>query len=236
MKRPVVAIDGPAGAGKSTVTRLVAEQLGYLLVDTGALYRTIALAADRRHISWDEPEGIEALARELVRTGAVVLVQGEGGRMRVLLDGEDVSESIRTQQIGQGASKVSALPGVREALLDMQRNAGKEGGVVLEGRDIGTVVFPRAEAKFYLTASVEVRAERRHAELRAKGEHAELEDVRKEVIERDRRDSTRPIAPLRQAADAVVVDSSTLTVAEVVETIVTRVREIERALGAEPRT
>jgi cytidylate kinase len=236
LKRPVVAIDGPAGAGKSTVTKLVAERLGYLLVDTGALYRTIALAAQLRKISWDDSPRLEALADELVQSQAVAMVRADEGRMRVLLEGTDVSDRIRTQDIGQGASKVSALPGVRAALLDMQRNAGKEGGVVLEGRDIGTVVFPLAEAKFYLTASVEVRAGRRHAELRAKGQTPDLEEVREEVIERDHRDSTRPVAPLRQAEDAVVVDSSSLTIAEVVELIVSRVQEIERALRGEPAT
>jgi cytidylate kinase len=233
LRRPVVAIDGPAGAGKSTVTKLVAERLGYLLVDTGALYRTIALAAERRGVAWDDAPAVEALARALVEQRAVELAQGGGGRMQVLLNGEDVSDSIRTQSIGQGASKVSALPGVRAALLDLQRNAGKQGGVVLEGRDIGTVVFPDAEAKFYLTATVDVRAERRHAELRAKGERAEFAEVRDEVIERDRRDSTRPVAPLRQAPDAVVVDSSGLSVAQVVDAIVERVRRVERELCAE---
>jgi CMP/dCMP kinase len=234
LKRPVVAIDGPAGAGKSTVTKLVAERLGYLLVDTGALYRTIALAAQLRSVSWDDSQRVEALAEELVESEAVAMARGDDGRMRVLLEGSDVSDRIRTQDIGQGASKVSALPGVRSALLDMQRNAGRGGGVVLEGRDIGTVVFPGAEAKFYLTASVDVRAGRRHAELRSKGQTPDLDEVREEVIERDHRDSTRPVAPLRQADDAVVVDSSSLTVPEVVEVIVSRVQEIERALRAEP--
>ncbi|HEV8248115.1 MAG TPA: (d)CMP kinase, partial [Polyangiaceae bacterium] len=150
---------------------------------------------------------------------------------RVLFAGEDISGQIRTLEIGQGASKVSAMPRVRAALLAMQRDAGRVGGVVLEGRDIGTVVFPDAEAKFYLTASVDVRAGRRFAELSAGGAQADLEQVKREVLERDRRDSTRPIAPLKQAADAVVLDSSDLPVDQVVQRIVRHVRAVQAALS-----
>ncbi len=233
-QRPVVAIDGPAGAGKSTVTRLVAEKLGYVLVDTGALYRTVALAAFRRGVAYEDVDALAHLTRELVQSESIQLVRASAPRggeaQRVLLAGEDVTAAIRQQQMGQGASQVSSVPAVREALLALQRGAGAAGGVVMEGRDIGTVVFPDAEAKFFLTASVEVRARRRHEELQGKGEAPSLEDVQREVAERDRRDTSRPISPLKQAADAQVVDSSELGVEAVAESIAARVREVERRL------
>lgn len=231
--RPVVAIDGPAGAGKSTVTRVVAERLGYVLVDTGALYRSVALAAERAGIGWNDAEQLAELAAELETSGGVRLERTEAG-LRVLLRGEDVSQAIRTLAIGQGASQVSAVPGVRRALLGLQRAAGAEGGVVLEGRDIGTVVFPDAEAKFFLTASVDVRAQRRFEELVASGQNPSFDEVRREVRDRDERDSTRPIAPLRRAADAIEVDSSTLPIELVVERIVEHVRAVERRLAGAP--
>jgi cytidylate kinase len=226
-RRPIVAIDGPAGAGKSTVAKRVAQTLGYLLVDTGALYRTIALSAARRTIGFDDVERVGELAEELARSGAVRLRSDSEGVARVELDGEDVSGFIRTPEISQGASKVSAVPRVREALLEMQRAAGRSGGVVLEGRDIGSVVFPEAEVKVFLTASVDERAKRRLADLVRAGTPTALEVVKGEVVERDRRDSTRPIAPLVQAKDAVVVDSSSLGVDEVVASIVALVKRAE---------
>jgi cytidylate kinase len=226
-----VAIDGPAGAGKSTVTRKVAERLGYVIVDTGALYRLVALAAEQAGVSFDDAARTSALAELLVAESAVQLRRGADGAQQVLLRGKDASTAIRTQTIGQGASKVSAHPGVRKALLELQRSQGREGAVVLEGRDIGTVVFPDAEAKFFLTASVEVRAQRRRDELAARGTPPSLEEVLSEVNERDRRDSTRPVAPLKQAADAELVDSSALTVEQVVELIVAAVRSVERRLA-----
>ncbi|HEY4105646.1 MAG TPA: (d)CMP kinase [Polyangiaceae bacterium] len=234
MKRPVVAIDGPAGAGKSTVTKRVAKELGYLLVDTGALYRAVALAALRAGVSWDDDRALGAFALRLVDEHAVELASDSNGGVAVRLGGEDVSLAIREPNVSQGASKVSAVPAVRDALLDMQRAAGAAGGVVLEGRDIGTVVFPSAEAKFFLTASVDVRARRRLDELVSRGTAAEFEDVRREVSERDLRDSTRPIAPLKQAADAVSIDSSALSIDQVVARIVARVREVEAELNARP--
>jgi cytidylate kinase len=227
---PVVAIDGPAGAGKSTVTKRVAKSLGYLIVDTGALYRTIALAVQRAGLDFDDAERVGALAESLVARAAVKL-EGDADGTRVLLDGEDVSGSIRTPILSQGASKVSAQPRVREALLELQRAGGREGGVVLEGRDIGTVVFPDAEAKVFLTASVDERARRRFEELEASGVNVEFHGVRAEVLERDQRDSTRPIAPLRKAADAMELDSSTLSIDQVVARIVAHVKAIEVKLS-----
>lgn len=227
MKRPVVAIDGPAGAGKSTVTKLVAERLGYLLVDTGALYRTVALAVARAGIAFEDEKRVGDLAEALASQNAVSVGRAADGAMLVFLFGEDVSSKIRTQELGQGASIVSAQPRVREALLELQRAAGRDGGVVLEGRDIGTVVFPQAEAKFYLTASVDERARRRHAQLAAAGTPADLETVRSEVVVRDHRDSTRPIAPLRRAPDAIEVDSSGISIEDVVDHIVSRVKVLE---------
>lgn len=229
-RRPVVAIDGPAGAGKTTVTRRVAAALGYLLVDTGAIYRSVALAAARAGLAYEQSEEIGRLAEALADRDAIRFESGAEGTQRVLLDGDDVSTAIRTQAISEGASKVSAIPAVRAALLEMQRRAGRQGGVVLEGRDIGSVVFPDAEAKFFLTASVEVRAERRRSELLARGEPAEREAIEREVRERDHRDSTRAAAPLTQAPDAELVDSSGLDVDQVVGRIVARVREVEQRL------
>jgi cytidylate kinase len=229
-ERPVVAIDGPAGAGKSTVTSKVARSLGYLLVDTGALYRAVALAAQRAGIGFDDTDGVGTLAEALVARDAVKLEGDAEGNARVLLDGEDVSQAIRTQELGQGASKVSAQPRVRAALLELQRSAGRQGGVVLEGRDIGTVVFPDAEVKLFLTASVEERARRRFEQLKASGQSAILSEVTSDVVERDRRDSSRPIAPLVQAADATVIDSSALGIDEVVARIVVHVRDVEARL------
>ena len=226
-KRPIVAIDGPAGAGKSTVAKRVAQALGYVLVDTGALYRTIALAAMRRQIGFDELDRVGELAEQLAETSAVRLRNDAEGVARVELEGEDVSGFIRTPEISQGASKVSAIPRVRAALLEMQREAGRVGGVVLEGRDIGSVVFPEAEVKVFLTASVDERAKRRLAELVRAGTATDIEAVKGEVIERDRRDSTRPIAPLVQAKDATVVDSSSLGIDEVVDAIRALVKRAE---------
>ncbi len=224
----VVAIDGPAGAGKSTVTRMVAESLGYLLLDTGALYRCIALECLRNSVSWDDEDAVAQVAARLA-TDAEITFSGVAGEQRVWLRGDDVTEAIRTQEVGMGASRVSAIPRVRASLLALQRGFADRGPLVAEGRDVGTVVFPKAEAKFFLTASNEERAMRRYRELCARGCHTEFEDVLGEVIERDRRDSEREIAPLRQAPDAMVVDSTGLTIEQVVARIVAAVRGSARA-------
>jgi cytidylate kinase len=228
--RPVVAIDGPAGAGKSTVSRRVAQQLGFTLLDTGALYRCVALRASREGTS--DEAGIAAVAARLAADDAIQFRAAAQGSQSVLMSGEDVSQAIRTPEMSQGASKVSAIPEVRAALLDMQRAVGRNGGVVVEGRDIGSVVFPDAEAKFFLTASVEARAKRRHLELQAKADAPSLESVKQEVEERDRRDSNRPVAPLIQVPDAFLVDSSAMSIDQVVATIVDRVRRVAQQLAA----
>lgn len=207
----VVAIDGPAGAGKSTVSKRLTAALGYRLLDTGALYRTVALAARRRGVAWDDEAGLAAIARDLD-----VEFSLEGDENRVHLAGDDVSAAIRTPEMSEGASVVSAHPAVREALLDLQRRLGAEGGVVAEGRDVGTVVFPDAEAKFFLTAAPEERAQRRHEELRARGEQVSFDDTLADLLRRDERDSNRAVAPLTQAEDALLVDSSGKSLDQVV--------------------
>jgi CMP/dCMP kinase len=218
-KRLVVAIDGPAGAGKSTVSRRLAVRLGYRLLDTGAIYRAVALVAQRAGTAWDDGAGCAAIARALDIDFAF-----DGADNKVQLGGQDVSAAIRTPEISQGASRVSALPEVRAALLDLQRRLGAAGGVVAEGRDIGTVVFPDAGAKFFLTASPEVRARRRFEELRAAGKEVDEAATWKEIVERDERDSTRAAAPLKQADDAILVDSSGLDADAVVARMESEVR------------
>jgi CMP/dCMP kinase len=222
--RPVVAIDGPAGAGKSTVARRVAEDLGFVLVDTGALYRALAWSARRAGVAFSDGTKLGELARSIVTKGELVLRSDAGRGGTVTLGGEDISDAIRTPEMGMGASQVSAHREVREALLDLQRQAGREGGVVLEGRDIGTVVFPDAEIKFFLTARPEVRAKRRYDELLAKGERTSLEATLEEVRKRDDNDTNRPIAPLRRADDALLVDSSDTNIEDAVAFMVGRVR------------
>jgi len=226
--RPIVAIDGPAGAGKSTVARRLADALGFVLVDTGAMYRVVALAARRASVPWEEGARVGQLAGQLVNRQALGFERATGGGIRVNLDGEDVSLAIRTPEIGMGASQVSAHPEVRAALLELQRQAGRDGGVVLEGRDIGTVVFPDADIKFFLTARPEVRARRRFEELSAKGQTVTFDQTLAETLRRDEQDTGRAHAPLRQAEDAIAFDSSDAPVDEVVTQMVARVH----ALGA----
>jgi len=223
---PVVAIDGPAGSGKSTASRQLAERLGFVLVDTGAMYRAVALAAHERDVSWEDADGLGAVARGL----ELRFEPGEGGEPRLILDGADRSRDIRTPEMSQGASKVSAHPPVRDALLGLQRQLGARGGVVLEGRDIGTVVFPDAAVKFYLDASPNVRAERRAEQLREAGKEVDEADVLEQIKARDRRDSTRPDAPLIKPDDAEAIDTSDMSLDEVITYLEERVRRRAGAL------
>jgi CMP/dCMP kinase len=211
--KPVIAIDGPAGAGKSSAARDLAERLGYVLVDTGALYRGTALAAFERGVDWDDGPALG----ELVDGLTLEFERDDNSALKLLIDGVDRSLDIRTPHISTGASRVSRHAEVRRALLGLQRKLGARGGVVLEGRDIGTVVFPDAEVKVFMTASDEARARRRHAELTRSGHETELERVLLDIRERDRLDSERDIAPLRAAPDAVLVDTSDLLLSEVLD-------------------
>ncbi len=214
-----VAIDGPAGAGKSTISKGAAKELGFIYVDTGALYRTIALSAVRKGIVDNSDEVVKMLDEIEVKLGF------ENGVQCVYLNGEEVSPYIRTPEISMGASKVSAIPKVREYLLDLQRNIAKENNVIMDGRDIGTVVLPKAECKIFLTASPECRAQRRYKELIEKGEDVKYEDVLKDVNERDYNDSHREIAPLKPSEESVIADTSELTLDESVALIVKIIKE-----------
>ena len=208
-----IAIDGPAGAGKSTIAKALAKELGYHYVDTGAIYRTVAYFLDLLGISPKDVDGVQRYIDELT----INIEYDEEGKQHMIMNGMDVSDEIRTQDISQKASLVSAHAVVRDVLLDMQRDVAKKHNVIMDGRDIGTVVLPKANAKIFLTASAEVRAQRRTNELLAKGQKANYEQILKEIKQRDHQDMTRPIAPLKQAKDAVLLDTSEMTVAEVIE-------------------
>lgn len=215
MKTVSVAIDGPAGAGKSTIARCLADELGYRYVDTGAIYRTVAYFMDLWGISPTDVDGVNRYIDEL----NVAIEYDESGMQHMLMNGIDVTADIRTQEISQKASLVSAHPCVREMLLDMQREIAAQHNVIMDGRDIGTVVLPNATVKIFLTASAEVRAKRRYNELLEKGEKVNYDAVLKEVQQRDYQDTHREIAPLKPARDSVKVDTSDMNIDEVVETI-----------------
>jgi CMP/dCMP kinase len=211
-RKPVVTIDGPAGAGKSTISRQLAERLCFIYLDTGALYRAVAYSLIRKGYSGGEKKDLAGLCR-----GMGVELKDMAGRLHVFVDSEDVTGRIRTEEIGILASKVSAVPAVREALLSIQRDAAADGGVVAEGRDMGTVVFPGAEIKFFLEASVTERAKRRYLELIERGEVTSLEEVECDLILRDRQDRERAVAPLRVPRDATIIDSTDKTIPQVID-------------------
>ena len=216
-----IAIDGPAGAGKSTIARRLAKELGYHYVDTGAIYRTVAYFMDLLGISPKDVDGVERYSDELT----IQIQYNEQGEQRMIMNGMDVSDDIRSQDISQKASLVSAHAVVRDVMLDMQRDVAKKNNVIMDGRDIGTVVLPRANVKIFLTASVEIRAKRRYDELIAKGTKADLNKIQEEIRQRDHQDITRPIAPLKQAKDAILVDTSNMTINEVITTLQRIIKE-----------
>ena len=211
---PVVAIDGPSGSGKGTIARAVALKLGWHRLDSGALYRSVGLAARQRGLDFGDPEGLAAMTRGLELT-----FNADGAGESVLLEGEDISAAIRSEEAGKVASEVAAHPAVRQALLERQRAFAVVPGLVADGRDMGTVVFPEAVLKVFLTASPEARAERRHKQLIEKGINVSLRDLSKGISDRDERDVSRPVAPLRPADDAQVLDSTDLSPAEVVQQV-----------------
>ncbi|MGV3721621.1 MAG: (d)CMP kinase [Actinomycetota bacterium] len=223
-ERPIVAIDGPAGSGKSTVARKLASRLGYIYIDSGAMYRSVAWTARQRNVAWDDSDELAVIALQMD-----LQFQPDGERPRVVVNGEDVSLAIRSPEIDEGSSRVSRWPSVRAALVTKQREMAEQGGVVMEGRDIGTVVFPHARAKFFLTASLQERARRRAAELVARGEKGDQRQVLADVVERDRRDTEREHAPLLKADDALEVVTDGLAIDEVVDRLEKVVREREAA-------
>ena len=215
MQKLIIAIDGPVGSGKSTLARRVAELMGYIYIDTGAMYRALALKALRKGISFDRDGDLETLAR-----GTRIDLRAQGGTQQVFLDGEDVTTAIRTPEVSQAASKIAVVSGVRHVLVAEQRRAGQQGGVVMEGRDIGSVVFPDAGMKIFLTASPETRTERRYHEHQQKGDSIDLARTLVEIHERDQRDRERTTSPLVRAPDAVVIDSTAMEAEEVARLVV----------------
>lgn len=238
MGKLIIAIDGPVGSGKSSVARRVAQLLGYVHLDSGAMYRALAWKAAERGVPLDAGRALEELARETrIDLDAAAKAESDAApRIRVRVDGTDVTERIRTAEAAQGASKVAVVPGVRRVLVAEQQRAGQKGGVVMEGRDIGTVVFPRAELKIFLDASPEARAERRWREHQERGDALTLEQVREEVRERDRRDRERSASPLARAEDAVLVDNSGMGVEETARLIVLLAREREKKAASRAGT
>lgn len=218
---PVIAIDGPSGSGKGTVGLMLARELGFHFLDSGALYRLLALAAMRHGISLDNVEDLPVMAAHM----DVTFTSGADDLPRVMLEGEDVTQQIRTEEVSSGASQVAALPAVRDALLQRQRAFAAAPGLVADGRDMGTVVFPTAEVKIYLTASAEERARRRHRQLLDRGDDVSLAALVDKVKARDDRDMNRPVAPLRPAGDAIIIDSSRLGIEETYQ-------EVRKAVAA----
>ena len=219
-----IAIDGPAGAGKSTIARRTAQELSFIYVDTGALYRALAVFIVDEGVSPEDTEKV----KEAVKSVKVSIAY-ENGEQQVLVNGKNVTDRLRAESVGNMASTISAIPAVRAALLDLQRDLAKAHDVLMDGRDIGTNVLPDAELKIYLTASVETRAERRYRDLQEKGVEKPLSEIKKEIEERDHRDMTRAIAPLKQAEDAVYLDTSHMNIHEVVEAIRKLYRERKKA-------
>lgn len=218
-----IAIDGPAGAGKSTIAKLVAGKLGFMYVDTGSMYRAMALYCLRNSVSKDDQEAVALACDEMD-----INVEYEKGVQLVMLNGEAVNDYIRTEEVSNTTSAIAVYEKVREKLLNLQRDLAKKYEVIMDGRDIGTNVLTDADVKIYLTASVDTRANRRYLEHVNKGEECDIEDIKKDIIERDYRDMNREIAPLKQAEDAILVDSSDMTIDEVVDTIVSIVEEKRR--------
>ena len=209
-----VAIDGPAGAGKSTIAKLVAKEMGFVYVDTGAMYRALAVHFLKAGLQAEETEKVIESCQN-----AEVTIAYEDGVQQVYLNGQNITSMLRTEEVGNMASKTSAIPEVRAKLLELQRSLAREKDVIMDGRDIGTHILPNADVKVFLTASVETRAKRRYDELVAKGMNCDFEEIAKDIKERDERDMNRAAAPLRQAEDAVLVDSSDMTIEEVVHAI-----------------
>ena len=224
MKKLVVAIDGPAGAGKSTIAKLAAEKLGYAYIDTGAMYRSVAWKFLQTGEAFDEAF-ISKLSKEMV-----IEFKPEASVNRVFVDGTEVTAAIRTAEVTANVSRVAAIGAVREAMVDQQRRMGEAGGVLMDGRDIGTVVFPNADVKIFLTATVEERAMRRYKELVAKGEQVDLTQLQADIASRDKQDMEREISPLRQAEDAIYLDTSDMNIDEVTAYILNLVGEKENAV------
>lgn len=218
---PLITIDGPSGAGKGTLASLLAARLGYHLLDSGAIYRVLAVAAQKKTIGFDDPQALALLANNL----PVVFTHKNDKRM-ILLEGEDVSLSIRTEIVGANASKVAALPLVREALLQRQRAFLEAPGLIADGRDMGTVVFPKAPLKLFLTASAEERAKRRFEQLKAAGENVTLSSLIEEIKARDERDTHRAVAPLVPAADAIMIDSTNIDINQVFERVLSEIAKL----------
>ncbi len=220
LQAPVITIDGPSGSGKGTVAGLLARRLGWNLLDSGALYRLLAFAAGNHGVDLTNEELLKALAAHL---DVQFLAAEEGQLQRIILEGDDVSNDIRNEQVGAGASQVAALPAVREALLQRQRAFREAPGLIADGRDMGTVVFPDAPLKIFLTASAEERARRRYLQLKAKGDDVSLSSLLDEIRARDERDTQRSVAPLKPAADAIQLDSTELSIEQVLERILSEV-------------